>query len=70
VNNPSTIIADEPTGNLDPARSYEIMSLLQEINNLGTTMLVVTHEMNLVEQFTNRMIVIDDGLIVSDGMNG
>ena len=70
VNNPSTIIADEPTGNLDPARSYEIMSLLQEINNLGTTMLVVTHEMNLVEQFENRMIVIDDGLIVSDGMNG
>ena len=70
VNNPSTIIADEPTGNLDPARSYEIMSLLQEINNLGTTMLVVTHEMNLVEQFTNRMIVIDDGLIVSDGMYG
>ena len=70
VNNPSTIIADEPTGNLDPARSYEIMSLLQEINNLGTTMLVVTHEMNLVEQFTNRMIVIDDGLIVSDGMIG
>ena len=70
VNNPSTIIADEPTGNLDPARSYEIMSLLHEINNLGTTMLVVTHEMNLVEQFTNRMIVIDDGLIVSDGMNG
>ncbi len=70
VNNPSTIIADEPTGNLDPARSFEIMTLLQEINNLGTTMLVVTHEMNLVEQFTNRMIVIDDGLIVSDGMNG
>jgi cell division transport system ATP-binding protein len=46
------------------------MSLLQEINKLGTTMLVVMHEMNLVEQFTNRMIVIDDGLIVSDGMNG
>ena len=70
VNNPSTIIADEPTGNLDPARSLEIMTLLKEINNLGTTMLVVTHEMNLVEQFENRMIVIDDGLIVSDGMNG
>ncbi len=70
VNNPSTIIADEPTGNLDPARSFEIMTLLPEINNMGTNMLVVTHEMNLVEQFTNRMIVIDDGLIVSDGMNG
>ena len=68
VNNPSTIIADEPTGNLDPARSYEIMALLQEINRLGTTMLVVTHEMALVERFTNRVIVIDDGQIVSDGV--
>jgi cell division transport system ATP-binding protein len=70
VNNPSTIIADEPTGNLDPERSLEIMTLLQEINNLGTTMLVVTHEMGLVEQFPNRLIAIDDGLIVSDRMNG
>ena len=50
VNNPSTIIADEPTGNLDPARSLEIMTLLQEINNLGTTVLVVTHELELVER--------------------
>ncbi len=70
VNNPSTIIADEPTGNLDPARSFEIMSLLQEINRLGTTLLVVTHERDLVERFTNRVIVINDGLIVSDGMDG
>ena len=70
VNNPSTIIADEPTGNLDPARSFEIMSLLQEINNLGTTVLVVTHEMNLVEQFAKRVISIDDGVVVSDGMDG
>ena len=70
VNNPSTIIADEPTGNLDPARSLEIMSLLMEINNLGTTMLVVTHEQNLVEEFSNRVITIDDGLISSDRMDG
>ena len=70
VNNPSTIIADEPTGNLDPARSFEIMSLLQEINRLGTTMLVVTHERDLVEQFTNRVITINEGLIVSDRMDG
>ena len=70
VNNPSTIIADEPTGNLDPARSLEIMTLLQEINNLGTTVLVVTHEMNLVEQFAKRVISIDDGLVTSDGMEG
>ena len=70
VNNPSTIIADEPTGNLDPARSYEIMSLLMEINNLGTTMLVVTHAQDLVERFHKRVIAIDDGQIISDGMDG
>ena len=70
INNPSTIIADEPTGNLDPQMSYEIMSLLQEINNLGTTMLVVTHAKDLVERFNKRTIVINDGLIVSDGMEG
>ena len=70
VNNPSTIIADEPTGNLDPARALEIMSLLQEINNLGTTMLVVTHEMDLVDRFAKRVIAIDDGLVISDGMDG
>ena len=70
VNNPSTIIADEPTGNLDPARSLEIMSLLMEINNLGTTMLVVTHAKDLVERFQKRVIAIDDGLIIGDGMDG
>ena len=68
VNNPSTIIADEPTGNLDPARSFEIMSLLEEINNLGTTMLVVTHDHKLVDLFHKRTIVIDDGLIADDGL--
>ena len=70
VNNPSTIIADEPTGNLDPARSFEIMSLLQEINNLGTTVLVVTHAKDLVERFGKRVIAINDGKVVSDGMEG
>lgn len=67
VNNPSTIIADEPTGNLDPERSLEIMALLQEINNLGTTMLVVTHDQQLVELFGKRTISIDEGKVVSDG---
>ena len=70
VNNPSTIIADEPTGNLDPAMATEIMCLLQEINNLGTTMLVVTHAKELVDQFSKRVIAIDNGLIISDGMDG
>jgi cell division transport system ATP-binding protein len=68
VNNPSTIIADEPTGNLDPQRSMEIMTLLQEINNLGTTMLVVTHDHKLVELFGKRVIAIDDGLVVRDSL--
>ena len=70
VNNPSTIIADEPTGNLDPARSLEIMSLLMEINNLGPTILVVTHAKDLVERFHKRVIAIDDGLIIGDGRDG
>ena len=68
VNNPSMIIADEPTGNLDPERSFEIMALLQEINNLGTTVLVVTHDQNLVEIFNKRVISINEGLVVDDGM--
>ena len=67
---PDLIIADEPTGNLDPARSLEIMDLLQEINNLGTTILVVTHEKDLVERFAKRVIVLNEGLIASDGMDG
>ena len=70
VNNPSTIIADEPTGNLDPGKAMEIMQLLQEINNLGTTMLVVSHAKELVERFPKRVIAIDNGLIISDGMDG
>jgi cell division transport system ATP-binding protein len=70
VNNPSTIIADEPTGNLDEARALEIMTLLREINNLGTTVLVVTHATSLVEQFACRVITIEDGLISSDRMDG
>ena len=70
VNNPSTIIADEPTGNLDPERSFEIMTLLQMINDLGTTVMVVTHERDLVERFDKRVIAINEGLIISDGMDG
>ena len=70
VNNPSMIIADEPTGNLDPQRSLEIMMLLERINELGTTVLVVTHEKNLVNRFTKRVVVIENGRIISDGMGG
>ena len=66
VNNPSTIIADEPTGNIDPELSYEIMELLTEINRRGTTVLVVTHDHELVKSFGRRVIEIRDGLVVSD----
>ena len=66
VNNPSMIIADEPTGNLDPQRSLEIMSLLERINELGTTVLIVTHEMGLVKRFAKRVVTIQDGMVTSD----
>ena len=64
---PSTIIADDPTGNLDPARSLEIMRLLERINQLGTTMVVVTHEKDLVNQFKKRVVTLEQGVITSDG---
>ncbi|MBR5708079.1 MAG: cell division ATP-binding protein FtsE [Oscillospiraceae bacterium] len=70
VNNPSVIIADEPTGNIDPARSLEIMRLLEQINELGTTVLVVTHEKELVNRFAKRVVVIDSGRLVGDGVSG
>ena len=70
INNPSTIVADEPTGNLDPERSLEIMMLLERINQLGTTILVVTHERQLVNQFNKRVIYLEEGKIVSDQENG
>ena len=68
VNNPSTIIADEPTGNLDPARSLEIMTLLKRINELGTTVLVVTHEKDLVNRFDERVVMLDRGRVISDAV--
>lgn len=70
INNPTMIIADEPTGNLDPQRSFEIMLLLEQINALGTTVMVVTHEKGLVDRFTKRVVAIDEGRVVSDGMDG
>lgn len=66
VNNPQMIIADEPTGNIDPEMSYEILELLSEINKRGTTILIVTHELDLVQSFNRRVITIDKGVVVSD----
>ena len=70
VNNPQMIIADEPTGNLDPHRSLEIMTLLARINQMGTTMLVVTHEKELVNRFEKRVVAINYGTLVSDETGG
>ena len=70
VNNPRMIVADEPTGNLDPVRSLELMLLFEKINEMGTTVLVVTHEKELVNAFSKRVITIDGGHLVGDGMEG
>ena len=66
VNNPSMIIADEPTGNVDPEMSYEIVELLSEINARGTTVIMVTHEHQLVREFNKRVIMIEHGCVVAD----
>ncbi|MBQ9534860.1 MAG: cell division ATP-binding protein FtsE [Clostridia bacterium] len=70
VNNPDIVIADEPTGNLDPARSLELMMLFEKINALGTTVVVVTHEKVLVNQFEKRVIAIDGGMVIGDRQGG
>lgn len=70
VNSPDLIIADEPTGNVDPNMSYEIVSMLTEINKLGTTVLMVTHDHNLVRDFNHRVIMLDAGRIVADNQGG
>ena len=70
VNNPSVIVADEPTGNLDPARSLELMMLFEKINSMGTTVVVVTHAREIVDQFAKRVVAIDGGTVISDQTGG
>lgn len=70
VNNPPLLIADEPTGNLDPETSKEIMSLLERINNLGTTVIVATHDREIVNRMKKRVLVIDSGKLVKDTVQG
>ena len=70
VNNPVLLIADEPTGNLDPEISLEIMKLLLEINHRGTTVIVATHEKEIVNTFKKRVIAINKGLIIRDQVGG
>ena len=70
ANNPKIIIADEPTGNIDPKMSLEIMNLLVKINKLGKTVLVVTHEKGLVDYYQQRVIMIDGGVVSEDRVGG
>lgn len=70
VNNPTLIIADEPTGNVDPNMSYEIVELLTEINRRGTTVVMVTHEHQLVRDFNRRVVMLENGRVVADNSEG
>ncbi|MEE1243107.1 cell division ATP-binding protein FtsE [Frisingicoccus sp.] len=70
VNNPPILLADEPTGNLDPTNAWEIMTLLDDINKRGTTVVVVTHNKEIVDRMQKRVITIDKGVIVSDEKGG
>ena len=70
VNEPAILLADEPTGNLDPTNSWEIMKLLEEANNRGTTVLVVTHNQEIVNEMKKRVVTIKKGVIVNDEKKG
>ena len=70
VNNPMMLIADEPTGNLDPKTAWEIMSLLNDINRRGTTVVVATHAKDIVDEMQKRVITIENGVICSDIKKG
>lgn len=70
ANNPGIIIADEPTGNVDPEMTLELMELLIRLNKLGKTVLVITHERSIVDHYKRRVITIDNGVVVSDRNGG
>ena len=70
VNEPAILLADEPTGNLDPTNSWEIMKLLEEANERGTTVLVVTHNQEIVNAMQKRVVTMNKGVIVSDEQKG
>ena len=70
ANNPPILIADEPTGNLDPATAWDIMSLLDEINKRGTTVVIATHAKDIVDKMQKRVIALDNGEVVRDSKGG
>jgi cell division transport system ATP-binding protein len=70
INQPDIIIADEPTGNLDPINTYEVVQILKKINDLGTTVILTTHNRGVVEHVGKRVITLDKGKIVRDDKDG
>ena len=70
VNQPDLLIADEPTGNLDPVNTYEIVQILKKVNDLGTTILLTTHNTGVIDELNTRVITMGDGQIISDGYRG
>jgi cell division transport system ATP-binding protein len=67
VNEPDILLADEPTGNLDPDLTLEVMKFLQQVNARGTTVIIATHDPNLLTRFNKRQVVLDRGRVVADG---
>lgn len=70
VNEPDIIIADEPTGNLDPANTYDIVQILKKINDLGTTVILATHNKGIIDLLKKRVIAIDNGKVIRDDKSG
>jgi cell division transport system ATP-binding protein len=70
INQPAVLLADEPTGNLDPQNAMEIMKLLEEINKRGTTVIVITHSREIVDMMKKRVITLDKGYVISDEREG
>ncbi len=70
VNQPDIIVADEPTGNLDPIATYEVVNILRKINDLGTTVIMTTHNKGVIDELGRRVITMDEGRIVRDDATG
>ena len=70
INNPDVVIADEPTGNLDPVNTYEVIQLLQKINDLGTTVILTTHNKGVIDSIKKRVVTLEDGRIIRDEAHG
>ena len=70
INQPDIIIADEPTGNLDPINAYEVVQILKKINDLGTTILLTTHNKGVIDSLSGRVVTLDNGKIIRDDREG